>query len=202
MAEPLKIHPSQLDLLYRGIQESPAALNAMLWEAISRLHRALYPSDPRSDLTPHEVAALERGGFELAPVDLGTEDPLARTAAEYAALLSTSFSVREAAQKLGVDPSRIRQRLTAVPPTLYGIRLDSGWAIPAFQFADEALLPGLAEVVSRLDEELHPVAVLRWFTTPHSDLSRPGFEDLPLSPRDALRSGFPPAEVAEIAADL
>lgn len=202
MAESLKIHPSRLDLLHRGIQESPAVLNVMLWEAISRLHRALYPSDPRSDLTPHEVAALEAGGFELDPVDLGKADPLARTAAEYAALLSTSFSVKEAAQKLGVDPSRIRQRLTSTPPTLYGIRLDTGWAIPEFQFADEALLPGLAEVVSRLDEELHPVAVLRWFTTPHPDLLRPGSEDDPLSPRDALRSGFPPAEVAALVADL
>jgi hypothetical protein len=201
MAEPLKL-PSQLFLTHRGIDVAPDSLNRMLREAVSRMHRALYPADPRSDLTPPEVAALEQGGFELTPVALGMADPLARTAAEYGALLETSLSVREAARKLGVDPSRIRQRLTALPPTLYGVRLGSGWAIPEFQFEGDALLPGLSEVVSRLDSQLHPIAIFRWFTTPHSDLVHPDLEDRPVSPRDALRLGLPPAEVAELAADL
>lgn len=203
MAEPIKLSSPQPFLSYRGIDVAPDSLNQMLREAVSRMHRALYPADPRSDLTLPEATALEQGGFDLTPVELGMADPLARTAVEYAAILATSLSVRDAAHKLGVDPSRIRQRLTAIPPTLYGIRLGSGWVIPDFQFDGDSLLPGLSEVVSRLDSELHPVAIFRWFTTPHSDLAHPeDAADRPVSPRDALRLGLPPSAVADVAADL
>jgi hypothetical protein len=123
-----------------------------------------------NDLTRAEARALERGGFSLAPADLGTEDPLARTAAEYAALLKASLATADLAARLGVDPSRIRQRLTARPPTLYGIRLESGWVIPQFQLDAGRLIPGLVEVVPQLDSDLHPLTVLRWFTTPNPDL--------------------------------
>src|SRR5689334_5715046 len=91
-----------------GIQVEPKALDAMVQEAVKRLQRTLHRADPREDLSAAEAKALERGGFRLEAVDLGTEDPLARTAAEFAALLKTSLSTNEAARRLGVDASRIR----------------------------------------------------------------------------------------------
>lgn len=156
--------------------------------------------EPQRDLTTAEVEALRHGGFDLEDEVLGEADPLARTAAEYAALIQTSLTIAEAAARLRVETSRIRQRLTARPPTLYGIRLESGWRIPEFQFEGDGLLPGWSEVVAALDPELHPISVYRWLTTPTSDLE--GRDGRRLSPRDWLRLGYKPSAVAELAADL
>jgi hypothetical protein len=194
--------PSTMAFLHaHGIRVEPKALDSMLEEAVRRMRRSLYRADPREDLSAAEAEELERGGFDLTPVDLGPDDPLARTAAEYAALLKSSLSTTEAARRLGVDPSRIRQRLTSQPPTLYGVRLESGWVIPEFQFDGDRLVPGIAEVVPHLNPELHPVAVFRWFTVPSPDLAAEE-EGRTLSPREWLRLGLLPATVAELARDL
>lgn len=169
---------------------------------MSQLPRTLYRPDPRADLSRPEVEALEKGGFNLKPADLGKDDPLARTVADYAALLKSSLSTAEAAQRLGVDPSRIRQRLTSEPPTLYGIRVSGGWVLPAFQFEGDDLVPGIGEVVSRLDPELHPVSVFRWFTHPSPDLVAEELDGKALSPREWLRLGLPVQAVADLAGAL
>ena len=193
----------------RGIRVRPEQLQRMLLEALVRLPVALYPSDPRSALTAQEVEALERGGLDLSPAEPGSEDPLARTVTLYTALLEDSLSTAETAACLGVDASRIRQRLNAKPPTLFGIRLSDGsWRIPRFQLEGDRLLPGLGEVIACLDSELHPVAVYRWFTTPTVDLmvdeaSAPAeLIGQQLSPRDWLRHGLSPRRVADLAAHL
>jgi hypothetical protein len=185
-----------------GIRVEPKIFDEMVQEAVKSLPRILDRADPRVDLSAAEAKALVRGGFQLEVVDLGTEDPLARTAAEYAALLKTSLSTADAARRLGVDPSRIRQRLTSQSSTLYGIRLESGWVIPEFQFEGNELLSGISEVVPHLDPELHPVSVFRWFTLPNPDLIADELEGRALSPRDWLRLGYPPGAVAAIARDL
>lgn len=197
-----KVDPTIAFLHSHGIRVAPPILDEMVREAVTRMHQTLYRSDPRTDLTEAEVEALRRGGFVPEPADFGAEDPLAKTAAEFAALLKSSLPTTAAAERLGVDPSRIRQRLTSQPPTLYGIRLESGWVIPELQFDGSKLIPGIAEVVASLDPELHPVAVYRWFTSPNPDLSVDGEEDRILSPRDWLRFGLPIQTVAELAADL
>jgi transcriptional regulator with XRE-family HTH domain len=185
-----------------GIRVAPESFDSMVREAIERLPRTLYRLDPRADLTEVEAAALESGGFTLEPANLGDDDPLARTAAEYAALLNASLSTQAFAERLGVDPSRIRQRLTSEPPSLYGIRLHAGWVIPEFQLDGDRLLPGLGEVVARLDSELHPLTVYRWFTLPNPDLPAESLPGSTVSPRDWLRLGLPAEPVAELAADL
>jgi len=198
------IDPTVAYLHSHGIRVQPSKLDEMVREAVGRLHRSLFREDPRQDLTAAEAAALERGGFVLEPTDLGAEDPLVQTAAELAALLQESLSTTEAAGRLGVDPSRIRQRLTSAPPSLYGIRLESGWVVPAFQLEGGKVLPGIADVVARLDSELHPVAVYRWFHLANPDLvvERKGKEPRTLSPRDWLRLGLAVEPVAELAEQL
>jgi hypothetical protein len=186
-----------------GIAVRSGELDAMLEEAVSRLPRTLYGPDPRAELTGPELDTLQRGGFPVQPCDLGTEDPLARTTAEYAALLKSSLTTGAFARRLGVDQSRIRQRLGAKPPTVYGIRLESGWVLPEFQLEGDGLVPGIGEVVASLDPDLHPVAVFRWFTTPNPDLIVEGPGDgRTVSPRDWLRLGFAPRVVAEMASAL
>ena len=185
-----------------GLAVSPKELDRLVAEAVNRLQRDLFRSDPRRELSAEEIRILEEGGFDLEPVDLGAEDPLARAAALYSGLLKTSFDTRAAARIMGVDPSRIRHRLTSRPPSLYGIRTASGWRIPRFQFDDEELLPGIGEVVAELDAELHPATVYSWFVRPNPDLVDEKLTEEPLSPREWLRHGFPPRAVAELAKHL
>jgi len=184
-----------------GIEVSPEGLDPLVREAVSRLRRTLYRPGSRMDLTEAEAEILEQGGFVLEP-DSGAPDPLAETVAEYAALLKSSLSTSEAAKRLGVDPSRIRQRLTSTPPTIYGIRIGTSWYIPEFQFEGDDLVHGIGEVVAQLDPELHPVAVFRWFTSPSPDLSTDDPDGKSLSPRDWLRLGFPVQPVVELASNL
>jgi hypothetical protein len=97
-----------------------------------------------------------------------------------------------------VDGSLIRRRLLA--RQLYGIRRPAGWLIPAFQLVGEGVIPGLDRVVPRLPPGMHPLAVVRWFTTPQPDLTRMDDPDeAALSPADWLRTGGDPAAVAELA---
>ncbi len=184
----------------RGLQVEPETMDRLVREAVKRLPRALYRDDPARDLTAAEAEALSSGGFDFGGEDLGEDDPLVRTAAEYAALLKRSLTTASAAARLQVAPSRIRQRLTARPPTLFGIRLESGWRIPEFQFEGNDLLHGWPEVVATLDAELHPISVYRWFITPNTDLEDQ--DGRRISPRNWLRLGYKPSVVAGLAADL
>ncbi len=183
-----------------GLQIEPETMDRLVREALERLPRALYRDEPRRDLTAAEAEALRSGGFDLAGEDLGEDDPLVRTAAEYAALLQNALTTATAAARLRVAPSRIRQRLIARPPSLYGIRLASGWRIPEFQFEGDEILHGWPAVVAALDVELHPISVYRWFTTPNTDLEDQ--EGRRISPRDWLRLGHKQSTVAELAAGL
>jgi hypothetical protein len=79
----------------------------LLAEAVSSLQQTLYRADPRQDLTRSETEALERAGFELSPGDLGGDDPLARSAAQYAALIKTSLSTSRVAAMLGVKANSV-----------------------------------------------------------------------------------------------
>jgi DNA-binding CsgD family transcriptional regulator len=193
---------TQAFLHTHGIRVEPKGLDVMLEAAVAHLQRALYRSDPRADLTPAEAEVLEQGGFAVEPENPEGEQALARTAAEYAALLKTGLTTAQAATRLGVSPSSVRQQLSGEPRRLFGIRLGSGWVVPAFQFEGDQLVPGIAEVIAKLDPELHPVAVYRWFTSPDPDLLLEGVTERPLSPLEWLRAGLPPEPVAALAGDL
>ncbi len=180
-----------------GLTVKPEILQAMVQYAVVELQESLYPPDPSADFTAAEVEALERGGLDLSPKQDGEESLLARTTARYAALLGTSLTTAEAAARLQVEPSRIRQRLAQ--RTLYGIRSPQGWRLPAFQFQEDGPLPGVGEVLTRLSSHLHPLAVHNFFTLPSADLHASDL-DRSLSPREWLQAGYPPQAVAELAA--
>ncbi len=187
------------ELLERvGVEISPDDFESLVVEALQAMPAARRAQNSAASLAPAEAAALRRGGFNLEHIDLGDADPVARTAAAYAALIASSLTVPETARRLNIDDSRVRQRLAA--RTLYGIKLRDGWRLPLWQFDGDALLPGIAEVVSRLDPALHPIAVQTWMLTPSADLADD--EHAALSPRDWLRTGHDPEEVAAFAAAL
>jgi excisionase family DNA binding protein len=122
-----------------------------------------------------------------------------RAAAEYAALLASSLSTAELAQRLGVDESRVRQLLSE--HALYGIKGRKAWRIPAFQLDDTGrrLLPGLHLIIPHL-ADAHPVEVASWFTSPQVDLEGP--DEVPLSPRQWLLTGGDPRVLATVAEEF
>ena len=179
-----------------GIHVSSEVMEQLIAEAIEQMLPYHQVANPAAELTANETAALVRAGLDLGPADPDANNALVRSAAEYGALIATSLTVAQAAQKLGVDARRIRCRLA--DRTLYGIRLSSGWRLPSFQFVGDGLVPGLERVLPRLDAGLHPLSVLHWLTRPNPDLF---FDDdeTPVSPLDWLRSGRDSAVVAELA---
>lgn len=182
-----------------GIDVSVDLLDEMVQQAVDRLERVVR-REPEYELTDPEALVLREGGFDLSCRTTGRSDPVAHGVAEYAAMLATALTTREAAARLGVNASRVRQRLGE--GTLYGISVSSEWRLPSFQFVEGGLLPGFEEVIARVDrDEVHPVALYRWLTSSSPDLYA---EDLgiELSPRQWLASGRPAEPVARIAGHL
>ena len=114
-------------------------------------------------------------------------------------MLAESLNVEEAARMLKVDPSRIRQRLSGDPRSLFGVKTGKAWRIPRFQFDEKRVIPGIDAVIAKLPRDLSPVAVYRWFTSPNSELE---LDDETASPLDWLKGGGDSARVAELAAAL
>ncbi len=180
----------------RGIDLSDEEFAALLDDALDGV-AVETGADPLRTLTPTEYAALAGGGADLRPRGAEEPDPKAETVAAYGALLAGGVTVVEAAARLGIDASRVRHRLA--DRSLYGIRLRSGWRLPAYQFTDNRAVPGLGEVLPALPQDLHPVAVWRWLTTPIADFALDGHA---LSPLGWLSAGGDPGPVATLAADL
>lgn len=182
------------DLERVGLDVSPSAFDRLVAEAV-RAMPPVHTGDSVHDLSAAEAIVLERGGFSLSADVLrdANDDPLARGAAEYAALLATALTPAQAAPRLGIDESRIRHRLG--DRTLYGIKTPAGWRLPLFQFdpVTGGALPGIGSVFVALDPDLHPVSVQRWFLTPDADLEVSGRAT---SPRDWLRQGGGPTAIA------
>jgi hypothetical protein len=181
----------------RGIAVSEEEFAALLDDALAASLPTPAP-DPRGVLTEAEAGILSEGGADLAVRAPDEPGPGAEAAAAVGALLAAALTVTSAAERLGVDASRVRHRL--IEGSLYGIRLRSGWRLPAFQFTGAGgLVPGVGEVLAALPRDLHPAAVHLWMTTPSPDLE---IDDSPVSPLAWLTGGGDPRPVATLAAQL
>lgn len=176
--------------------QPPGQLNEALVQAIEQMHRSLY-GESASELTQAESQMLESAGVDLREHP-NEPDPMATAAAEFAALLSTSLSSAQAAAKLGVHPSRIRQMISE--RALYAVQIDRRWRLPAYQFGPDGLVPNIAAVNAAIDPAAHPLAVYRWLTLPDPDLESDSGERL--SPLQWLQAGYAPAPVVALAHDL
>jgi hypothetical protein len=149
------------------------------------------------NLSAGEVAALKSVGLNTDAWEEGAEhDPLKQSIADYMALLETSYTTSEAARYLGVDGSRIRQRLRE--HSLFGIDYDGEKRLPRFQFERKRVIPGLRDIISALPKDLNPLDVAEWFLSPNPDLEM-GANDEPKSPREWLLKGEPVEAVVALA---
>lgn len=147
-------------------------------------------------MTDEQRSILRRGGFHGAEVDPG---PLMKTEHAHGELLSTALTVAQAARRLRVTEGRVRQRLTARPPELYGLHQGNQWLLPAFQFTRGGLVPGIGQVVAALPTTLHPVAVSHWLSADNPELEISGKL---VSPLGWLSAGGSPQRVVELAENL
>ena len=158
------------------------------------------PTQPASALSKGELSALAAVGLPSEPWEGDeSQDPLVRTVVDYVALVETSLSTAEVARMLDVDVSRIRQRLRE--RSLFGVEYEGEWRLPRFQFERRKVLPGLADVLTRLPAELNALEVAEWFLSANPDLEVEGLDE-PVSPRAWLLRGLPPARAGDLARQL
>ncbi|MGH3145881.1 MAG: hypothetical protein ACRDTR_08785, partial [Rubrobacter sp.] len=157
---------TEQELRDRGIRRNREEIEddarRFAFHIIAFLPTGRWVTEPLSEFSPAEAAVLEEGGLDLSPPAGEEPDPLARTAAKYAALLATALTTRETAALLGTGESRVRQRLG--DKTLYGVKAGRENRLPTFQFEGGREVPGIGEVLRHVDRSVHPVALLNWFT--------------------------------------
>ena len=167
--------------------------------AIAELQAGAGPTvdEPATQFSELDRDILAGGGLDLTHRRARDPDPLAETAARFAALLADSEDVGAVADRLGVTRARVRQR--ALERSLLAIREDDEWRFPRAQFADGAPIRGLPAVSIALSGDLHPVVAWRFLTEPTVELE---LDDHPVAPLDWLRSGGSPDPVVAIAREL
>ena len=141
--------------------------------------------------------AVSKGGGTLSKS--GATDNLTRVAAEYAAMVSQADTLKRVLDRLGVGSSRIRQRIQE--RSLYTLEAAEGRVFPRFQFDNDHTIPNLEIVLQHISKKAHPVAVQRFFTSPHPDLESDMVAGA-MSPRDWLVSGHPVEPVMRLAQEL
>jgi hypothetical protein len=145
----------------------------------------------------------ERELWEHLGASFGDRDASARNAvamaAAYADLISERCIIGDAAmaQRLGVDRSRVSQRVNE--RSVFVVATAADRCYPVWQLAGDRTIPGLRDVLAAIDPSLHPVTVDHWFTTPNVDLTAAAE---PMSPALWLATGGRVEAVIDLAADL
>ncbi|WP_026361532.1 hypothetical protein [Amycolatopsis nigrescens] len=161
--------------------------------------RRLSPPNPDPSLyfTPDQRAVLADVGLDLSPHTEGETDFRARTVAAHAVLADSALTVITAARTLGVDPSRIRHRLSE--GRLSGWKDQGGWRLPAWQFTGSGVLPGLETVLAALPEDQPALVIAAFMSNQQADLE---INAKPATPRQWLLAGGDPERVATLASAL
>ncbi len=173
----------------RSLEEIEGEVRAMISHSLGTLPIGLTGEAPTHEFTEEEADVLTRGGLTLAPY-AGSRDAASRIAARYAAMMSLALTESEVREMLGVGASRVRQRVA--DGSLYAIDVGRERRFPAFQFDERTLVPGIGEVLKVLPDDLHPLEVEDWLTSPDQDLTMDGNDGETsdaLSPREWLISG-------------
>lgn len=185
-----------LERLAASRGRDPADLIAWLEDALERA--APTSRQPERDWSGADAAVLSAEGIDVTPLRPAEADIIAAGHRRYVAMLSAGLSVVEAAARIGLTPSRIRQMLAE--HRLYGVRpRGRAWILPAWQFDGERIVPGIEAVNQALDHDLHPLTVSGFMHSPQPELDASGRA---LSPLDWLRGGGSASAVVALAGSL
>ncbi|MFC0545506.1 DNA-binding protein [Kutzneria chonburiensis] len=153
--------------------------------------------EPATYFTPEQQVALTDVGLDLGGLREDDFEPRARALAAQTVLLDSALTVTDAARVLDVDTSRIRHRLAA--GRLAGWKDRGSWRLPAWQFTDSGVLPGLEVVLAAMPDDQPPLVLAGFMTTAQPDFP---LGDSAGSPREWLLAGGDPRRVAAVAAML
>lgn len=173
-----------------GLRASAEEFLALVADAAERLAPA-HP-EPAAYFPPEQRDALLAAGVDLSPLREDEPDPRTRAVAAQAVLRESALTAAEAADRLGVDASRVRHRIAA--GRLVGWKDRGGWRLPVWQFAGRGVLPGLETVLAATPSDQPPLVVASFMNTPQHDLA---IGEQPSTPRDWLLAGGDPERVAE-----
>jgi len=126
-------------------------------------------------LPAESLALLERSGIDPSFTEAGTvNNALEFIAAAKMASLNdaekNTISTAQAAKLIGSATANIRRSIINRQIYSIGSIGKDGHRIPIWQFVSKRRLPHLAEVLSVLPADLHPLEVESFFTTPVSEL--------------------------------
>jgi excisionase family DNA binding protein len=128
----------------------------------------------------------------------GNREAVKRSLGHYTHTLQEALTTKQAAHRLGVTESRVRQLLGE--RRLYGIKAHrGGWRLPLWQFSGGQVVPGLERVLERLSPGLHPLGVEGFLTTPKPELV---LGDQNVSPLEWLTAGGDPEPIVELAGEV
>jgi excisionase family DNA binding protein len=184
---------AELDAIVAGLHRLEETTRSSVVELINAIAADLapVPSVPASrNLSAEQEAALWAAGSfvdEMPPI---AERASTKTAQRVVTMIAAALTTEEAAARLGVSASRIRQRLGE--RTLLAVKIGPAHRLPAFQFTADGELPGWGAVASTVPENAHLVSVDRFMGNPHPDLTAHGEV---LSPIDWLTEGGAPGRV-------
>ncbi|NMN99101.1 hypothetical protein [Antrihabitans stalactiti] len=106
-------------------------------------------------LSVHDETLLDEAGFTAeqpkATITLLSSDLQMRE------LVRSSLTVNTAAERLGVSPARIRQRIA--DHTVWAYKSGQNHLLPAAQFIDNGTVPHLDKVAPLIPGDLHPLSV-------------------------------------------
>lgn len=127
----------------------------------------------------------DHGGVADRPGAEAVEAAAATTAAVATALVADALTVAEVAERAGVSTSRVRHWVA--DGAVQAIRVGGRNLLPSWQFGpDGRALPHLGEVLAALPDDLHPVSVAGFFSTPQPELT---LDDRRVAPATWLLAG-------------
>ena len=193
-----ELAPARLEqmLRERGIDMSVEGLMKLVIETISSIPEVEEPADS-DEVSTQTQDALDEVGLTLEPYE-GRRDPVVATAARFSELVAQSLSTAQAADLLGVQTSRVRQRLNAEAPTLYGFKHGREWRLPRFQFRNDGLVHNFDKLAGDIPRDWTPLEVKTWCTTPNPDLAIGEETTTRLTPLQWLESGGEPDVLSRI----
>lgn len=150
------------------------------------------------DLSERDRAYLDEFSGLVPASDQEVAKLVVRRAALATAEVARALDRTQAAERLGVSPSRISHR--QAEGELYGFRVRPAKMLyPDWQFDDRVTIPGLQQIVEILPEGVPAVVIRRFMTEPDDALE---VEDELVSPREWLLLGGDVERVAALAATL
>ncbi|MBA3780157.1 MAG: hypothetical protein H0X16_12840 [Chloroflexi bacterium] len=179
-----------------GLPDDPNHFIELVKDAVRTVVLVRHALDPTA-LTELEVRELREIGLNPVTDTEGSREATRSATAKMTAIFADSLTVEDAAERMRLNQSRLRQML--LDRSLYGIKADGEWRVPAFQFSGERQVRNLGSVLRATPRNLHPVELFNWLVRPNPALRIDG---RPVAPLAWLESGGDPGPVAAIGAEL